>query len=202
MVHPAVVLPAIEAAFADVKENIRRYAEMHAKLKPGQQRISFNPHVPEPGSEELPVSAADFRFWKMADEESFSTFMEGLAIQLDMLDLPPEEYQNLPPGYGVVRYVLRFETHCKFSSWMALENVGRDDMVLVRQNYQKAGLASEAEALEKAEAAWYAAGGHDGSGYDAARDAYHSVDNPFQDEDERWFRLLDMLREEKWWLSR
>jgi hypothetical protein len=134
VVHPAVVLPAIEAALADVKENIRRYAEMHAKLKPGQQLISFNPHVPEPGAEELPVSATDFRFWEMVDEESFSTFMEGLAIQLDMLKLPPEEYQKLPPGYGIVRYVLRFETHCKFSSWMALENVGRDDMVLVRQN--------------------------------------------------------------------
>jgi hypothetical protein len=199
--HPTTALPAIEAALADVKENIRRFAEMSAKLTPGQQLVSFNPHVAGPGGEELPVSVGEFRFWEIADEESFSTFMEGLAIQLDMLDLSPEEYQKLPPGYGIVRYVLRFETHCKFSSWIALENVGPDDMLLVRQHYEKAGLTSEAEALAKAEAAWYAANGHEGSGYDAARDAYESVNNPFQDEDERWFQLLDILRDEKWWLS-
>jgi len=200
--HPAKVLPAIEAALTNLKEDIRSWGEMRGRLKAGQDLISFNPHVSGPGAEDLPDSPAGFRFWEMEDEDSYSTFMENLAIQLDMLELSPEEYQKLPPGYGVVRYVLRFETHCKFSSWLALENVGPDDMALVRQNYHKVGLESEAEALERAETAWYAANGHEGSGYEAASEAYNSGDNAFRDEDERWFRLLDILRNESWWLDR
>jgi hypothetical protein len=57
----------------------------------------------------------------------------------------------------------------------------------------------EISGLERAEAAWYEAGGHDGNGYDAAGDAYRSVQNPNSDEDERWFKLLEFLRADRLW---
>jgi hypothetical protein len=192
-------LPAIEEARSAVAEMIQRHAAMAAKLRPGQVIVSFNPHASGPGATDLPASANTFRFWSIQDEDTFSTFMEQLAIQLDMLELPDAEFARLPQGYGVARYVLRFETHCKFDSWLAVQNVGEEEMRLVRHYYQIVGMSSEAAALEKAEAAWYAAGGHEGNGYDAARDAYRSVSNQFQDEDERWFELLRRLRSEELW---
>jgi hypothetical protein len=198
--HPKIVLPAIEAAMSDVAEAIREHAALAARLKPGETIVSFNPHVATPGSAVLPAAAEAFRFWEIADEETFSTFMEGLAIQLDMLDLPHAAYGPLPRGYAIARYVLRFETHCRFSAWLAVENVGAEDMRLVRHYYAEAGLPEEALALERAEAAWYAAGGHDGSGYDAAAQAYRSVANPWADEDARWFHLLAVLRDPSLWV--
>lgn len=197
--HPAVVLPAIEEAHNDLAESQAQHASMVAKLKPGQTILSFNPHVQTPGHASLPESASEFEFWKLSDEDALSTFMEGLAINLDMLELPAEEYERLPLGYAIARYVLRFETHCKFSAWLAIQNVGTEDMVLVRQYYERAGMPEEAKALALAEKAWYEAGGHEGDGYDAAGDAYASVENPNADEDERWFKLLDFLKSEAHW---
>ena len=97
-----------------------------------------------------------------------------------------------------MRYVLRFETHCKFSSWLAIENVGPFNMEWTRDSYRRIGLDEEAEALELAEKAWYDADGHEGNGYDAALEAYLSVKNPHQHEDERWFHILGLLRDESY----
>ncbi len=100
----------------------------------------------------------DFRFREVADEDSFCTFVEGLAVQLDMLALDAAVFASLPPGYAIAREVLRFGTHCGFSAWLAVENVGEDDMQLVRRCYAAAGRPREALALAKAEKAWGAAG--------------------------------------------
>ncbi len=200
--HPAVVLPAIETSRISVQEQIASRAKMEAKLKQGEMILSFNPHVQSPGGAEIPESSDSFKFWAISDEETFSTFMEGFGIELDMLDHSVSvDFDQLPPGYGVARYVLRFETHLKFSSWLAMQNVGPDDMRKSRSYYRKVGLNAEADALEKAEAAWYAAGGHEGGGYDAASEAYRSVENPYRDEDERWFHILGVLRAERWWVG-
>ena len=162
--HSKIVLPAIEAARNFLAEQMRAHDEMKAQLEPGQAMLSFNPYVKTPGQTEVPQSGGDFRFWEIPDEESFSTFMGYLAIQMDGLMLKHSVFQQLPPGYRIVRYVLRFETHCKFSSWLAIENVGMFDMEWTRDSYRRIGLDEEAEALELAEKAWYDAGGHDGNG--------------------------------------
>lgn len=193
------MIPAIAEARKSLLEMQAQHAALRAKLKPGQTILSFNPHVQDPGQITALVEPAFLEFWKIPDEEPFSVFMEGLAIQLDILDLAPSQYKRLPDGYAIARYVLRFETHCKFSSWLALENVGSEDMRLVREHYRRAGMPEEADALTRAEVAWYEAGGHEGNGYDAAGEAYRSEENPNSNEDERWFKLLKVLRADRLW---
>ena len=198
VMHSKIVLPAIEAARKALADQIRTHKDMAAQLKPGQSTLSFDPYTQSPGQTEVPQTADDFRFWELP-EESFSTFMLHLAINMDGLMLKHSAFQKLPPGYRTVRYVLRFETHCKFSSWLAIENVGQFDMEWTRDSYRRIGLDEEAGALELAEKAWYDANGHEGNGYDEARDAYQSVENPYQDEDERWFHILNILRDSSFW---
>lgn len=199
--HPKVVLPAIEATLKTVVDQIHDHKELAARLEPGQSIVSLNPHVSGPGNAVLPNSAKEFKFWTIPDEQTFSTFMEHLAIQMDALAIKHTEFQKLPEGYRIVRYVLRFETHCKFSSWMAIQNVGPHDMEWTRDSYRRIGLNEEATALELAEKAWYDAGGHDGNGYEAAGEAYRSVSNPHQDEDDRWFHILGILRDTNQWIT-
>jgi len=197
--HSKIVLPAIEAARIVLAEQVRGHEEKTAQLEPGQSILSFNPYAQTPGQVEVPQTADDFRFWELPDKESFSTFMLHLAIQMEGLMLKHSVFQKLPPGYRIVRYALRFETHRKFSSWLAIENVGQFDMEWTRDSYRRIGLDEEAEALEFAEKAWYDANGDEGNGYDAARNAYQSVENPYQDEDERWFHILNILRDNSFW---
>ena len=199
--HSKIVLPAIEAARKVLADQVRSHGERGAQLEPGQAILSFDPYTQTPGQTEVPQTADDFRFWELPDKESFSTFMLHLAIQMDGLMLKHSIFQKLPPGYRIVRYVLRFETHCKFSSWLAIENVGPFDMEWTRDSYRRIGLDEEAGALELAEKAWYDAGGDEGNGYDAAGEAYRSVENQHQDEDDRWFHILDLLREESYWMA-
>jgi len=97
--------------------------------------------------------------------------------------------------------LLRFESHCKFSSWLTIENVGPFDMEWTRDSYRRIGFGEQADALELAEKAWYDANGHEGNGYDAAWEAYQSADNPHQDEDERWFFILKILRDNGYWIA-
>jgi hypothetical protein len=148
---------------------------------------------------EVDGSSSELRFWEIADPDLLSTYIEQLAIELDGLRLEAAEYRELPLGYGVTRYVMRFEFHRAIDSWLAVENVGADDMQLVRYYYQRMGLAPEAEALEKAEAAWYEGGGHEASGYERADAMYYSFDNPHNDPDKRWAFLVGALRSETLW---
>ena len=149
--HSKIVLPAIEAARSALAAQTHAHEEMDAKLEPGRSILSFNPYVQTPGKAKVPQTADDFRFWELPNEESFSTFMLHLAIHVDGLMLKHSAFQKLPPGYRIVRYVLRFETHCKFSSWLAIENVGLFDMEWTRDSYRRIGLGEEADALELAE---------------------------------------------------
>lgn len=192
-------MQAVEEARAQTADAVASFAEAAARLKPGEMLVGFNPHVNTPGVGALPSSASGFAFWRLADEETLSTFMENLGLMLDASDLTREDYNHAPRGYLVARYALRFETHCKFSAWLAVENVGREEMEHVREAYRIIGMPEEAQALERAEQAWYAAGGHDGKGYDAAGAAYRSGPNPNANEDARWFTMLDRLRQDHWW---
>jgi hypothetical protein len=147
--NPAIVVPAIAEARKDLLDMQAQHAALQAKLKPGQTILNFNPHVQSPGEPIALAEPASLEFWKIPGDEPFSVFMEGLAIQLDMLELPASQYEKLPVGYGIARYVLRFETHCKFSAWLAVENVGREDMILTREYYRRAGMPEEVEALAR-----------------------------------------------------
>jgi hypothetical protein len=54
-VHPQILLvPAIEAAVADVADQLRRHAALAVRLRPGEPILSFNPHVATQGTAALP----------------------------------------------------------------------------------------------------------------------------------------------------
>jgi hypothetical protein len=197
-VHPAIVLPAIAAARQELEDNQSRFAELVSQLAPPVDIPTYDPREDAPPPRPLSDVQA-FKFWAMRDDEVFSTFMAGFAIQLEKLRLPDTAYAKLPVGYGIARYVLRFETQCRFDAWLALENMGEDGMKLTRHFYRHAAMPEEAAALKNAEAAWYQAGGDEGDGHDAAGEAYAATPNPNADEDERWYKLLNLLRRESMW---
>jgi len=196
MAIPPEFLSAVTDAHKSLLVGIERFRSF---AKRDEQVILLNPFASTLGSAELTENPSDFNFWALEDKESRSVFFGDFAIRLDMLDLPASAYKVAPVGYGIARYVLRFETHRQFSSWLAMENVGEDDMVLVREYYRKAGLAGEADALEKVELAWYEAEEHL-TAYKAARESYRSTVNPYADSDLRWEYLMNFLQSESLWV--
>ena len=89
---------------------------------------------------EANASAADFRFWEMQDPLFFPVF-EELAIELECSTIEVADYADLPLGMAL-RFVFNFELACSCSSWLALENTGKEVMPLVAEYYAKAGLSS------------------------------------------------------------
>ena len=197
--HPAIVLPALEAARREMEDNQSRFVELVSQLGPPVDIPTHDPKDDPPAPTRTPGDLSKFRFWTMPDDEVFSTFMAGFANQLDKLHLPDREFTRLPRGYGIARYVLRFETKVRFDGWQALEDFGPEQMKLVRLFYREAGMTEEAVALKGAEAAWYQAGDDEDDRQDAAGAAYAGVANPNADEDERWYKLLNLLRKEAMW---
>lgn len=139
-------------------------------------------------------------FWKVENDEVLSQLLEQLGLALQLINLDDKALNDLPPAYAVVYYVFYFEAECKFEGWLAIENAGAEKMKKIRYYYEKIGLAEEAKAIEKSEAAWYASGGHDGQGYDSAAEAYKSVKNPYADENERRKYMLNFMRHDEIWL--
>ena len=201
--HPELVLPAIGASRSTVQGQIERQQELLKSLKPDETVLSFDPFGQIPADETLPQSAEDFRFWEIEDDETFGLFIESLSFEFDMADYRnSSEFDELPIGYGIVRYVVRFEIHSRFSGWLALENVGSNEMEQVFAYYRKTGMPEEAEGLEKAEVAWYLAQEQKHEENEAAGSAYRTIANPYSDADERWDKILKQLRQPSLWLDR
>ena len=188
--HPERLLPAISSALESTRRSMSSF---------GGGQLLLNPRVGTPGRDPLPEDGTTFAFWRINDPETLEFFLQQLCCHFDMLQLENAEWDAFPDGYGLVRFVLRFEMHCQFSSWLALENVGPDDLQYIRRYYRLVGLAQEAEALERAERAWYQANGHAGDGYDAAGKAYGEVEHAYRDEDERLDYLVERVRDEGLW---
>lgn len=152
---------------------------------------------------EANASAVDFRFWEMQDPSLLSQFLEELAIELECSTIEVADYADLPLGYGLLRFVFNFELACSCSSWLALENTGKEVMPLVAEYYAKAGLSSEAAAIMAAEKAWYEARAkacaNDSEPYEAAGQAYRGVENAWQDEDKRRQHLVELLKSPDFW---
>lgn len=98
----------------------------HDLIKQIQRRTASNLASHEEAAE-LSVPAEAFVFWRLKDSALFFTFIENLAVELDMLALEAKAYETLPLGYALVRYLMGFENHCQCSSWLAVANCGEDE---------------------------------------------------------------------------
>jgi len=198
--HPDIVAPEIEASRIELLKQIEHHEQLRKSVGPDGFVFSFDPFGQSPSQFTIPNSAEEFRFWEISDDETLGIFLEQLAFQIDMTEYRNSAvFRTLPLGYGVVRYVVRFEIHLRFSGWYALENVGPEEMEVVISYYKKAGFTEEAIAVEKAQQAWIKAVDHGHDEYEAVRNAYNSVVNPYKESDVRWARIIELSRDRAWW---
>lgn len=137
-----------------------------AEVLPVLEAVSNNPRF----KGRVPVET-----WRTEDHRLWIDAFLELGCELYASDIGEE---GLPEGYLLAAYLFDWESQCQFSGWYALSN--RSDTIdRVIEYYRRVGLADEAEAVARADAAWRASGGS----HEQAAAAYGLARPRFSDEE-------------------